>query len=61
MQQTQGDNERELVTMRESERHVATPWDRRDSEKQQATIGDSEKHAGTLWDRKETVREGQQT
>ena len=32
-------------TGRVSERHVTTPWDRRENERQPATIGESERYA----------------
>ena len=54
--------------MRDSERHVATPWDWSDSERQPATIRDSERqpvtkgvsksYAETSWDQKDSERNG---
>ena len=38
-------------TGRDSERHVATPWDRRVSERELATTGDSEIQPATPWHR----------
>ena len=49
MQQLHVDSERQPVTIRDSERHVATPWDQKESERKQAAIGDSERHAATPW------------
>ena len=49
MQQLHGESERKPATMRNSERHEATPWIQRDSEKQPATILDSDIHAENLW------------
>ena len=40
-------SERQPVIIRDSERHVETPSDRRKNERQTATIGDSERHATT--------------
>ena len=58
---------RQQTTMVESERHVATLWDRRDSEgqpttigdseRQQATMGDSDRHVSTLCDRRDIDRQ----
>ena len=41
-------------SLRDSERHVATPLDRRKSERQKATMGDSERHATTIRDRRDS-------
>ena len=52
MQQLHGtgrDSDRQPATMRDNERHVGTPWDRRDSERQPATTKDNERHAASLW------------
>ena len=52
MQQIHGgrkDRESQPVIMRDSERHVATSWDRRESERQPAKMGDSERHAQPPW------------
>ena len=46
---TRRECERLLATKGDSERNVATPWDRRDSERQPVTIGDNERHAATTW------------
>ena len=43
------DQKRNPATMRDSERHVATRWDRRDSERQSATKVDIEILAATPW------------
>ena len=51
MQQVHGtstDSERHPAKFRDSERHVATPWDRIDGERLQATIEDSERHSQPL-------------
>ena len=43
------DSEREPTTMRDIERHVATPWDWRDGKRKPVTIGESERYDATTW------------
>ena len=43
------DRDRQPARIRDSERHLVTPWDLSERERQPATIGDSEGQAATRW------------
>ena len=54
---TERESERHLGNIEDSERHAATPQDRRDCERQPATMGDGERHAATPLERRDSERQ----
>ena len=59
MQQLHGkgrESERQPATIRDSERHAGTLWDRRESDRKPATILDSKRHTATPLERRDIER-----